>query len=169
MSEPWKVSPQLTVRAVVLAVVLAVILAAANSYLGLFAGMTIDPAPARDNDSVGARYSLEAVVERDAEVTDAQRGSIGAARCVAVPPDSEVLAAVQAEELVGNRRFESAHPVDEHGHDPVPASGHGLNLANVANPDKGCFLAIIVIRATGSDEATHASWVSTYGGRDAQP
>ena len=33
--------PQLTVRAVILAVVLVVILAAANTYLGLFAGMTI--------------------------------------------------------------------------------------------------------------------------------
>ncbi|MCB1623765.1 MAG: oligopeptide transporter, OPT family [Pseudomonadales bacterium] len=34
-------APQLTVRAVVLAVLLAMILAAANTYLGLFAGMTI--------------------------------------------------------------------------------------------------------------------------------
>ncbi len=33
--------PQLTVRAVILAIVLVVILAAANTYLGLFAGMTI--------------------------------------------------------------------------------------------------------------------------------
>jgi len=35
------VAPQLTVRAVTLAIVLAMILAAANTYLGLFAGMTI--------------------------------------------------------------------------------------------------------------------------------
>jgi putative OPT family oligopeptide transporter len=35
------VAPQLTVRAVALAIVLAMILAAANTYLGLFAGMTI--------------------------------------------------------------------------------------------------------------------------------
>ena len=33
--------PQLTLRAVVLSIVLAMILAAANTYLGLFAGMTI--------------------------------------------------------------------------------------------------------------------------------
>ena len=33
--------PQLTLRAVGLAIVLAMILAAANTYLGLFAGMTI--------------------------------------------------------------------------------------------------------------------------------
>ena len=33
--------PQLTLRAVTLAIVLAMILAAANTYLGLFAGMTI--------------------------------------------------------------------------------------------------------------------------------
>ena len=35
------VAPQLTVRAIALSVVLAMILAAANTYLGLFAGMTI--------------------------------------------------------------------------------------------------------------------------------
>ncbi len=35
------VAPQLTFRAVALSIVLAVILAAANTYLGLFAGMTI--------------------------------------------------------------------------------------------------------------------------------
>ena len=35
------VAPQLTFRAVALAIVLAMILAAANTYLGLFAGMTI--------------------------------------------------------------------------------------------------------------------------------
>ncbi len=35
------VAPQLTVRAITLAIVLAMILAAANTYLGLFAGMTI--------------------------------------------------------------------------------------------------------------------------------
>ena len=34
-------APQLTVRAIALAIVLAMILAAANTYLGLFAGMTI--------------------------------------------------------------------------------------------------------------------------------
>ena len=34
-------APQLTLRAVGLAIVLAMILAAANTYLGLFAGMTI--------------------------------------------------------------------------------------------------------------------------------
>src|SRR5204863_469143 len=43
----------------------------------------------------------------------------------------------------------------------VAAGSHGLNLANMANRDNGCFLAIKVVRATGSDEATHASWVST--------
>src|SRR5262245_19387755 len=35
------VAPQLTVRAIVLSVVLAMLLAAANTYLGLFAGLTI--------------------------------------------------------------------------------------------------------------------------------
>ena len=34
-------APQLTARAIILAVVLAMMLAAANTYLGLFAGMTI--------------------------------------------------------------------------------------------------------------------------------
>ena len=87
----------------------------------VLAGTTIDPAPARDNDRVGPRYGLEAVVERHGEVTDAQHGSIRAAHRVAVPPDSEILAAVQTEELVGYRRFEGAHPVDEHGYDPVAA------------------------------------------------
>ena len=38
---PVAAAPQLTVRAVTLAIVLAMILAAANTYLGLFAGMTI--------------------------------------------------------------------------------------------------------------------------------
>ena len=38
-------TPQLTLRAIVLAVVLAMILAAANTYLGLFAGLTIAAAP----------------------------------------------------------------------------------------------------------------------------
>ncbi|NJN36899.1 MAG: hypothetical protein HC794_07385 [Nitrospiraceae bacterium] len=36
-----RLAPQLTVRAVALSIVLAMILAAANTYLGLFAGMTI--------------------------------------------------------------------------------------------------------------------------------
>ena len=40
-------APQLTVRAVILAVVLAVILAAANTYLGLFAGMLTFEGPSR--------------------------------------------------------------------------------------------------------------------------
>ena len=35
------VAPQLTFRAIALAVVLAMLLAAANTYLGLFAGLTI--------------------------------------------------------------------------------------------------------------------------------
>ncbi len=34
-------APQLTARAIILAVILAMLLAAANTYLGLFAGMTI--------------------------------------------------------------------------------------------------------------------------------
>ncbi|HET7810091.1 MAG TPA: OPT/YSL family transporter, partial [Steroidobacteraceae bacterium] len=34
-------APQLTARAIILSVLLTVILAAANTYLGLFAGMTI--------------------------------------------------------------------------------------------------------------------------------
>ena len=38
---PTEAAPQLTVRAITLAIVLAMILAAANTYLGLFAGMTI--------------------------------------------------------------------------------------------------------------------------------
>jgi putative OPT family oligopeptide transporter len=41
VSESTRLPPQLTVRAIVLAAVLAMILAAANTYLGLFAGMTI--------------------------------------------------------------------------------------------------------------------------------
>ncbi len=34
-------APQLTARAIILSVILAAVLAAANSYLGLFAGLTI--------------------------------------------------------------------------------------------------------------------------------
>ena len=41
MTESTRLPPQLTARAIVLAAVLAMILAAANTYLGLFAGMTI--------------------------------------------------------------------------------------------------------------------------------
>src|SRR5690606_31004757 len=41
MSSTTVSPPQLTFRAVLLSIVLAVILAAANTYLGLFAGMTI--------------------------------------------------------------------------------------------------------------------------------
>jgi putative OPT family oligopeptide transporter len=41
MSTQTPLAPQLTARAIVLAVALAMILAAANTYLGLFAGMTI--------------------------------------------------------------------------------------------------------------------------------
>jgi putative OPT family oligopeptide transporter len=41
MSTQTALPPQLTVRAIALAIVLAMILAAANTYLGLFAGMTI--------------------------------------------------------------------------------------------------------------------------------
>ena len=41
MSQPSLQAPQMSVRAVVLSIVLAMILAAANTYLGLFAGLTI--------------------------------------------------------------------------------------------------------------------------------
>src|ERR1700753_1820967 len=41
MEQPQRPAPQLTVRAIVLAIVLATVLAAANSYLGLFAGLTL--------------------------------------------------------------------------------------------------------------------------------
>ena len=41
MHSPQSAPPQLTFRAVVLAIVLAVILAAANTYRGLFPGLTI--------------------------------------------------------------------------------------------------------------------------------
>jgi putative OPT family oligopeptide transporter len=41
MSQPSQSPPQMSVRAVILAIVLAMILAAANTYLGLFAGLTI--------------------------------------------------------------------------------------------------------------------------------
>ena len=41
MSQPSQSPPQMSVRAVILSIVLAMILAAANTYLGLFAGLTI--------------------------------------------------------------------------------------------------------------------------------
>src|SRR5258708_14682562 len=41
MRQPQRPVPQLTGRAIVLSILLATVLAAANSYLGLFAGMTI--------------------------------------------------------------------------------------------------------------------------------
>jgi putative OPT family oligopeptide transporter len=41
MSTPQPMAPQLTVRAILLSIVLAMTLAAANTYLGLFAGLTI--------------------------------------------------------------------------------------------------------------------------------
>ena len=41
MSVAAETAPQLTLRAILLSIVLVVILAAANTYLGLFAGMTI--------------------------------------------------------------------------------------------------------------------------------
>ncbi len=41
MSQPSLSPPQMSVRAVILSIVLAMILAAANTYLGLFAGLTI--------------------------------------------------------------------------------------------------------------------------------
>ena len=45
--------PELTFRAVLLAIVLAMILAAANTYLGLFAGLTIASAIPTDSVATG--------------------------------------------------------------------------------------------------------------------
>ena len=53
------VAPQLTFRAISLAIVLAMILAAANTYLGLFAGMTIAsaiPAAARPRTTTAIAF-----------------------------------------------------------------------------------------------------------------
>src|SRR5439155_1250058 len=82
-------------------------------------------------------------------------------RGVPVPGDAEDPAAVDAEELVGDRGFERGHAVDEHRDHTVTLRSHGRNLAVMAVPDNGGFLAYIGVPAGGADAHSGGSSVET--------
>ena len=51
MNTPSTTAPQLTLKAIILSVILTVILASANTYVGLFAGLTVATAiPGRETE-----------------------------------------------------------------------------------------------------------------------
>ncbi len=69
--------PELTTRAIVLAIVLAIILAGANTYLGLFAGMTLASAIPAAVVSMGVLKALGGghILENNIVATGASAGS----------------------------------------------------------------------------------------------
>jgi len=72
-----KPPPELTTRAIVLAIVLAIILAGANTYLGLFAGMTLASAIPAAVVSMGVLKALGGghILENNIVATGASAGS----------------------------------------------------------------------------------------------
>ena len=85
--------PQLTVRAVILAIVLVVILAAANTYLGLFAGMTIASAIPAAVVSMGVLrlFGGGTILENNIVQTGASAGSSIAAGVIFTIPALVIL------------------------------------------------------------------------------
>src|SRR4051812_50163405 len=73
-------APQLTARAIVLSILLATVLAAANTYLGLFAGMTIASAIPAAVVSMAVLRALGGggILENNIVQTGASAGTAGA-------------------------------------------------------------------------------------------
>src|SRR5918995_4310582 len=80
--------PQLTARAIILSIVLAMILAAANTYLGLFAGLTVATAIPAAVISMGVLRLLGGghILENNIVQTGASAGSSIAAGVIFTVP-----------------------------------------------------------------------------------
>src|SRR5262245_48038904 len=86
-------APQLTARAIILSIVLAMILAAANTYLGLFAGLTIATAIPAAVVSMAVLRVLGGghILENNIVQTGASAGSSIAAGVIFTIPPLELL------------------------------------------------------------------------------
>src|ERR1700709_16875 len=88
MIPPGKEAPQLTAKAIILSIILTVILASANTYVGLFAGLTVATAipAAVVSMAVLPLFGQTNILENNIVATGASAGTSIASGAIFPPP-----------------------------------------------------------------------------------